>query len=228
MAGVTTLVASSLFQWRGVPHWPTIRADLWQHVELTLIAVGIGLAISLPLGVLAWRFRLLKAPVLGLAGVLYIIPSVALFALLVPVTGIHSVTTAEIALVSYTLLILVMNTIAGLDAVPEETRDATIAMGYTPMAAIVRVYLPLTVPYLIGGLRVATTTVVGLVTVSAFIGLGGFGRMITTGFNASNGAELVTGLVLSVVLAALLDLALVAVERLAVPWSRSAARAAVA
>lgn len=218
------MTIAGLFEWSALPPWPTVRADLFQHVELSLIAVAIGTAISLPLAIAAWRFRLVRLPVFAFASVLYVIPSLALFVIILPVTGIGSVLTAEVALVGYTLLILVMNIVAGLDAVPPEVREATTAMGYSRLAAVLRVDLALALPYVFGGLRVAMTTVVGLVTVTALIGLGGFGRMITTGFNADNGTEVLAGLVLSVGLAALLDLLLVAAERLAVPWSRSRRR----
>ena len=117
---------------------------------------------------------------------LYIIPSLALFAILGPVTGFvpSSYVTAEIALVGYTLLILIWNTVAGLDAVPEDAGDAAKALGYSPTAALVRVDLPLALPYIFAGLRVATATVIGLVTITAFIGLGGLGQQIIYGFNS--------------------------------------------
>ena len=133
--------------------------------------------------------------------------------------------TAEIALVGYTLLILIWNTVAGLDAVPDDAREAAAAMGYSPRAALVRVDLPLALPYVFAGLRVATATVIGLVTVTALIGLGGLGQQITYGFNIGYYTPIIVGLVLSVVLAAVCDLLLVGVQRLAVPWSRSARRA---
>ena len=223
MQGVATIVAG-IFQLSALPAWPTVRADLVQHVELSLIAVGIGTAISVPLAVLAWRFRLVRLPVLALTSGLYVIPSLALFVVILPVTGIGSVLTAEVALVGYTLLILVMNVMAGLEAVPPAVREATTAAGYSRLAAVVKVDLPLSLPYIFGGLRVAMTTVVGLVTVTALIGLGGLGRMITTGFNAANGTEVLAGLVLSVALAAVFDLLLVGAERIAVPWSRGRRR----
>lgn len=218
MPGV--IEATAFFQWSALPGWPTVRTELWQHVELSLLAVAIGLVISVPLAVAAWRYRLVRLPVFGVVSALYVVPSLALFVLILPVTGIGSVLTAEVALVGYTLLILVMNVVAGLDAVPAEVREASRAMGYSPLAAVLRVDLPLALPYVFGGLRVAMTTVIGLVTVTALIGLGGFGRMITTGFNADNGTEVLAGLVLSVALAALADLSLVVGERLALPWSR--------
>jgi osmoprotectant transport system permease protein len=214
-------VASAFFVWNGLPRWPEIRADLWQHVELTLIAVAIGLAISVPLGVAAWRYRWVRLPVITFSSALYVIPSLALFVVILPVTGIGSILTAEVALVGYTLLILVMNIMNGLEAVPAEIREAASAMGYSPLAALFKVDLPIALPYIFGSLRVATTTVIGLVTVTALIGLGGFGRMITTGFNAANGAQVVAGLVLSVALAAVADLLLVGAQRALVPWARA-------
>lgn len=209
-----------LFEWSALPAWPTVRADLFQHVELTLIAVSIGMAIALPLALAAWRYRLVRLPVFAFSSALYVVPSLALFVIILPVTGIGSVLTAEVALVGYTLLILVMNIVAGLDAVPADVREAAAAVGYSPAAALLRVDLVLAIPYVFGGLRIATTTVVGLVTVTALIGLGGLGRLITTGFNADNGTAVLAGLVLSVALAAAFDLLLVAAEKILVPWSR--------
>ena len=162
----------------------------------------------------------------GVASALYIIPSLALFAILGPITGyVASYPTAEVALVGYTLLILIWNTVAGLDAVPADAREAATAMGYSPRAALVRVELPLALPYVFAGLRVASATVIGLVTVTALIGLGGLGQQITYGFNIGFYTPIIVGLVLSVVLAALCDLLLVGVQRLVVPWSRSGRRA---
>ena len=121
------------FRWSYVTsNWSQIQADLVQHIELSLIAVAIGTAISIPLAVLAWRYRIIRAPVFGVASALYIIPSLALFAILGPITGfVASYTTAEIALVGYTLLILIWNTVAGLDAVPADAREAATALGYS-------------------------------------------------------------------------------------------------
>lgn len=150
----------------------------------------------------------------------------ALFAILGPITGyVASYPTAEIALVGYTLLILIWNTVAGLDAVPADAREAATAMGYSSTAALVRVDLPLALPYVFAGLRVAAATVIGLVTVTALIGLGGLGQQITYGFNIGFYTPIIVGLVLSVLLAALCDLLLVGLQRLVVPWSRSARRA---
>lgn len=211
---------AGLFEWSALPAWPTIRADLFQHIQLALIAVAVGTAIALPLALASWRYRAVRLPVFAFSSALYVVPSLALFVLILPITGIGSVLTAEVALVGYTLLILVMNIVAGLDAVPPEVREAAAAMGYSPAASLLRVDLVLALPYIFGGLRIAMTTVIGLVTVTALIGMGGLGRLITTGFNADNGTEVLAGLVLSVALAAAFDLCLVVAERLLVPWSR--------
>jgi osmoprotectant transport system permease protein len=220
---VVLVGTNPFFRWSYVTsNWSQIWADLVQHIELSLIAVAIGTAISIPLAVLAWRYRLVRAPVFGLASTLYIIPSLALFAILGPITGfVASYTTAEIALVGYTLLILIWNTVAGLDAVPADAREAATALGYSPTAALLRVDLPLALPFIFAGLRVATATVIGLVTVTALIGLGGLGQQITYGFNIGYNTPIIVGLVLSIALAAVADLLLVGAQRLAVPWSRN-------
>jgi len=215
--------SNPFFRWSYVTHqWGQIQSDLVQHIELSVLAVAIGTAISVPLALLAWRYRLVRVPVFGLASLLYIIPSLALFAILGPITGfVASYTTAEIALVGYTLLILIWNTVAGLDAVPADAREAATALGYSPLSALVRIDLPLAVPYIFAGLRVATATVIGLVTVTALIGLGGLGQQITYGFNTDYNTPIIVGLVLSIALAAVADLLLVGAQRLMVPWART-------
>ncbi len=216
------------FRWSYLTgNWSQIQGDLVQHILLSLIAVAIGTAISIPLAVLAWRYRLVRAPVFGLASALYIIPSLALFAILGSISGFSyvppgSYRTAEVALVGYTLLILIWNTVAGLEAVPADTRDAAKALGYSETAALFRVDLPLSLPYIFAGLRVATSTVIGLVTVTALIGLGGLGQQITYGFTAGGYyTPIIVGLVLSIALAAVADLLLVGAQRLVVPWAHS-------
>jgi osmoprotectant transport system permease protein len=215
--------SNPFFRWSYVTgQWSQIQGELVQHIELSLIAVGIGIVISIPLAVLAWRYRVVRVPVFGVASALYIIPSLALFAILGPVTGfVASYKTAEFALVGYTLLILIWNTVAGLDAVPPDAREAAVALGYSPTAALVRVDLPLALPYIFAGIRVATATVIGLVTVTALIGLGGLGQQITYGFALPYNTPIIVGLVLSVALAGIADLLLVGVQRLAVPWART-------
>jgi osmoprotectant transport system permease protein len=209
-------------------NWAQVQTDLVQHIVLTFVAVGIGLAISVPLAMIAWRYPFARSPIVGVAASLYIIPSIALFAIVGVWTGFvppGSYRSAEIALIGYTLLILIWNTLAGLAAVPVDAREAATGVGYTRRATLLRVELPLAVPYIIAGLRVATATVIGLVTVTAFIGLGGLGALILGGFT-DNGyaAPIIVGLVFSVLLAIVCDLAWVAVSRVLVPWSRSTAR----
>jgi len=198
-------------------HVDLILGDLGQHVELTVIAVGAGLLIAIPIGVLAWRYRGSRAPVLGLAGAVYTIPSLALFALLVPWTGL-TVLTAEIGLVSYTLLILVRNIVVGLDGVPAEVRDAALGMGYRPLRQLLRVELPLALPVIIAGLRIATVTTIGLITITALIGEGGLGQLLYDGLQRDFRTPLVVGSVLSVALAVVADLSLALVQRLLTPW----------
>jgi osmoprotectant transport system permease protein len=198
-----------------------IVSDLLQHVELTAVAVGIGFAIAVPLALVAWRIRFLRPPFVAASGILYVIPSIALMSLVRPLTGYFSVLTAEVALVGYTLLILMRNTIAGLDSVPEEVRDAARGMGHTQLTSLVRVELPLAAPSMIAGLRVATVTVVGLVNVTAFIGQGGLGQLIVEGFGEGYDVPVVVALVLSILLAGIADALFVGFERLLLPWVRA-------
>lgn len=193
---------------------------LFQHVELTAIAVAVGLAISLPLGTLAWRLRPLRLPLLTTAGILYVVPSVALLALVAPLTGFFSTTTAEVALVSYTLLILMRNVVAGLGSVPADAHEAARGMGYTGLQELMRVQLPLALPSVLAGLRVATVTTVGLVNITAFIGQGGLGQLIIQGFQQYFTTPITVGLVLSVALAGVADALLVGLERATLPWVR--------
>ena len=203
--------AGPLVQWSWVSsNRSMILSLLWQHVQLTAI-----------LGILAWRVRPLRRPLVGVTGALYVVPSVALLLLVAPITGFFSITTAEVALVSYTLLILIRNIIAGLDSVPADVLDAAQGMGYTPLEALRKVQLPLALPSILAGVRVATVTVVGLVNVTAFIGQGGLGQLIIQGFQSDFNTEIVVGLVLSVLLAAIADALIVGAERLSLPWARS-------
>ena len=200
-------------------HGDDILAATRQHVELTLIAVALGLLISFPLGLAARRWRRASGPILGLTGVLFTIPSLALFALLVPFTGL-SRTTAEIGLVGYTLLILVRNIVAGLDGVPDEVREAAQGMGFRPRHQLLRVELPLAVPVIVAGIRIATVTTIGLVTVTGLIGQGGLGAFIIEGINRDFRTPLVVGSVCSITLAVVADVALAGAVRVLSPWTR--------
>ncbi|MBV8159602.1 MAG: ABC transporter permease [Acidimicrobiia bacterium] len=182
----------------------------------------MGLVIAAPLSLLVRRWRWLQGPVLSFSGILYTIPSLALLALLVPLTGLTR-TTAEIALVSYTLLILIRNIVAGLDGVPPDVRDAAEGMGYSRRTQLLRVELPLALPVIIAGIRIAVVTTIGLVTVTALIGQGGLGQLILDGLYRDFRTEVVVGSVLSVALATVADLTLVGIQRLATPWTRARA-----
>ena len=164
----------------------------------------------------------LEAPLLALAGALYAVPSLALLALLVPFTGFTTLT-AEIALVGYTLLILLRNLLTGLDSVPADVRDAAVGMGFGRWRMLTRVELPLALPALFAGIRVAMVTTIGLVTVTSLIGEGGLGALLLDGFNRTFRTEEVVAATLVVALALATDVALVAAERLLTPWTRRSA-----
>ena len=188
------------------------------HVVLTLVAVSIGFLLSFGLAVLIYRWRRLSGVVTGVTGVLYTIPSLALFAFLVPITGLSFVS-AQIGLVSYTLLILIRNTVAGLDAVPADVREAADGMGYNPRRRFLSVELPLALPLIIAGLRLATVTTIGLVMVAAVIGQGGLGQVMVRGFNFRNDTAVYVGGILIVALAIVADLVLAGVGRMVTPWA---------
>lgn len=214
------------------PDWVMSNLDrigerLAEHAYLTLLAVGIGLAICLPVGIYAYRHRRVYAPVTWVAGVLYTIPSLALFAFLTAYTGLTTLT-AEIGLVSYTLLILVRNVVAGLDGVPPDIREAARGMGYSPRQLLWKVELPLAFPVILAGIRIATVTIIGLVTVTSLIGKGGLGFFILQGMRRFFNTPIIVGATLSVLLAVTADLGLLGLQRLLTPWARARARAEAA
>lgn len=218
---------NELFNWGWVSeHLDLVGRQLGQHVYLTVLAVGIGLVIALPVSVYVHRHRRFYPPVSGVAGILYTIPSLALFALLQPFTGLGT-DTAEIGLVSYTLLILIRNTVAGLNGVPEDVKDAAMGIGYTNRGLLWRVEMPLALPVIVAGVRIATVTTIGLVTVTAVIGKGGLGFLMLAGFrNLFPEVAVLVGVILSVVLAVAVDALLLACQRILTPWaSATAARA---
>lgn len=205
-----------------------ILQRLVEHVNLAAPAVVAGVVISLPLAVLARRYRWLAVPVLGLTGALYAVPSLALLFLLGPLTGYTTQTTAEIALTSYTLLILVRNTLTGLQGVSPEVLEAATGMGYSPLQRLLRVELPIALPSIIAGIRIATVTIIGLVTVATLIGLGGLGALIYSGLLRDFPTPAVVGSVLSVALAVVADALLLGAQMLLTPWAsrRNGSRAA--
>jgi osmoprotectant transport system permease protein len=200
-----------------VHHLDDYLAPLWKHVELVLASVVIGFAIAFALALLAHRRRWLAGPIVGVTGILYTIPSLALFAILIPLTG-FGFTTALIPLTSYTLLILFRNIIAGLDNVPDEARDAARGMGLTEQQLLWKVELPLAAPEIFAGLRVATTTNVGLAALAFYAGAGGLGQQILSDIAFKSNVLVAGGL--CVLLAFVLDLGLLGVQRLMLPWQR--------
>ncbi len=216
----------SIIWWGWVAdHRGEIAQRVLQHVNLAGTAIIAGMLISLPLALLARRYRRVETLVLGVTGVLYTIPSLALLFLLGPLTGYTTQLTAEVALTSYTLLILVRNTLAGLSGVPAEVLEAATALGHTRRQRLLRVEIPLALPSIVAGLRIATVTTIGLVTIATLIGLGGLGALIYDGLLRQFHTPAVVGSVLSVALAVVADAALLGVQTLLTPWSRRRAAA---
>ena len=203
-------------------HTDVIQERLVSHLELTGITLLIGLVIALPLGVACFRVRRVYPAVLGVAGVIYTIPSLALFALLIPFTGL-SRATSIIPLVSYTLLILVRNVVAGLQSVPSDVRESAKGMGYSSGKQLLRIELPLAVPAILAGIRITSVTTIGLVTITSLIGEKSLGLLILDGLYRDFRTPLVTGTVLIVALSVVADVAFLGLERLLTPWARKRA-----
>ena len=202
-----------------------ILAATRQHVTLTVQTVLIAVVVAFPLALLARRFAPLATPILGLSGVLYTIPSLAMFAFLEPFVGLNQ-QTVLVGLVLYALVILVRNFLVGLQGVPADVREAAHGMGYGPARMLWRVELPIAMPAMMAGVRIATVSTVALTTVGVIVGNGGFGELIYEGFNNNfYRAEIVTGSVLCVALALLADALLAGLTRLLTPWNRARSRA---
>jgi osmoprotectant transport system permease protein len=202
-----------------VDHLDRYKTPLLEHIQLTLVSVALGFAIAFALGVAAHRRRWLVGPITQITGVLYTIPSVAMFFLLLPLTG-RGTTTAIIALTSYTLLIIFRNVITGLDGVPAEARDAGRGMGLTEGQLLWRVELPLALPEIMAGLRIAVTTTVGLAALAVYAGAGGLGGALFDDINFRSNVVVAGGL--CVLLAIVLDLLVLGAERALTPWTRAA------
>jgi osmoprotectant transport system permease protein len=203
-------------------HWgDTLQPALIQHIQLTLIAVGIGFAISFALAILALRFRVLDAPLGAFSDFLYMIPSLALFQLLVPLTGL-TVTSVEIALVSYTMFILYRTFVTGLRSVPPDVLESARGMGLSRRQTFFRVELPLAAPAILTGLRIATVATISLATVAAFLIQDGLGVPILDAIQTPDlfRTKLVVAGGLAILLALTADALLAAVQRLLTPWSR--------
>jgi osmoprotectant transport system permease protein len=197
-----------------------IQPALVQHVKLTVIAVAIGFVIAFAAAVITHRFRLGDRPFAAFSAIVYTIPSLALFQLLVPVTGL-TVTTVEVALVGYTLLILYRNILTGLQSAPPEVLEAARGMGLTRAQTLVRVELPLALPATIAGLRVAVVSTIALATVAAFVIPQGLGRPIFLALREDFKTEIIVAGALAVLLALVADGALVLLERAVTPWARA-------
>ena len=200
-------------------HIGDYMSPLLRHLELTVVSVVAGFVIAFALALVAHRRRWLVAPVTGVTGVMYTIPSLALFAILLPITGFGFVT-AVVALTSYNLLVIFRNVMAGLDNVPDAAKDAATGMGMTDRQRLWQVELPLAIPEIVAGVRVATTTTVGLAALAFVAGAGGLGQQIILDQNFKS--NIVTASVLCILLAAALDLLILFGERLALPWRRVA------
>jgi osmoprotectant transport system permease protein len=195
-----------------------------QHLFLAAIAVAVGFAISFVLAVWSIRRRAIYPPIAAIAGILYTIPSLALFAALVPVTGLRSLVTAEFPLVAYTLLIFLRNIVSGFDAVPRDVLEAADGMGYTSRQRLWRVELPLAIPLVIAGIRLATVSTIGLVTITGILGdsLGGLGFFIFEAYRRSFLTETLVGAIPLMLLAVAADVILVRVQRRLTPWIQPA------
>jgi osmoprotectant transport system permease protein len=190
-----------------------------QHIGIAVAAVVVSLLIAFPMALAARRWRAAAEPLLGLTTVLYTVPSLAMFALLLPVFGV-SASVVVTGLVLYSLTVLVRNILAGLDAVPQEAREAARGMGYGPGRMLFEVELPLTVPALMAGVRIAAVSAVSLTTVGAIVGYGGLGNLIYSGMDSFFKAQVLTASAICVVLAVLADLLLLGLQRLLTPWTR--------
>ena len=198
-------------------HIPEIALALWQHLVLSVSSVLIGLAIALVLGIVCARRPRLYAVALTATTVIFVIPSLALFALLIPFLGL-GVKPAVVGLSSYCLLILLRNIVTGLRGVPEDVLDAADGMGYSRWQRLFRIELPLALPLIVSGARIALVTVIGIATVAAFIDAGGLGTIILIGIDQEYPEKILVGGILTALLAIFFDFALTQLERAVVRW----------
>jgi osmoprotectant transport system permease protein len=188
-------------------HVPEILTALWQHLALSLSSVFIGSIIALILGIVCARRPKLYAVVLTLTGIIFVIPSLALFAMLIPLMGLGT-KPAVVGLSSYTLLILLRNVVTGLRGVPGDVLDAADGMGYSPWQRLVHIELPLALPLIVAGIRIAVVTVIGIATVAAFIDAGGLGTIILMGIDQSYTEKILVGGLLTALLSTFFDVVL--------------------
>lgn len=196
--------------------------QLSEHLYLAILPVIFGLLIAVPLGYVATRFSWLANPLIALGGVLYSLPSIALFIVLPAVLGTQVLDRINIivALTIYTVSLLIRNVIDGLRSVPPDVRQAAIAVGFGPARRLLTIDLPIAVPVIFAGLRVATVANISMVSVGAVIGIGGLGELFTQGFQKDFLTPVVVGVVLSLLLALLADLLIVSLQRVLTPWAR--------
>jgi osmoprotectant transport system permease protein len=208
------------FSWSYVTDNSSIlRHATTQHITLTVVSVTAAFLIAFPLALVVRRWPRLETLILGAAGALYAIPSLALFVALQPSLGLNA-RTAEVGLTMYALMIVLRNIITGLDGVPDDVREAARGMGYSAPRLLVQVELPIALPAIVAGLRVATVSTIGLATIGAYVGSGGLGALILEGFNNFYRAEIMTASILCVLLAVVADALFVVVQRLLTPWAR--------
>jgi osmoprotectant transport system permease protein len=216
----------TLVDWSWVgDHTSDIRQRIVEHLTLVGWSLLWGLVLAIPLALLAHRYHWLRGPALSVTGILYTIPSIAAFALLLPYTGLDK-STVIIPLTTYSLLILVRNVLAGLDGVEPDVLEAAQGMGYSGSRRLFAVELPLAVPAIMAGLRIAAVTLIGLVPIAAIVGQGGLGTFMLDGFNRDFQTPLTVATVLVILIAVAVDALLILVQRLLTPWNRRRARAA--
>ena len=199
-----------------------IAQDLSEHVQITFVALLLGALIAFPIGLAGYRWRRAYPPILATTQILYTIPSIAMFVLLINFVGLGK-TPVVIGLTIYSLVILVRNIVEGLRSVPPEVRDAATAMGYRETRRLLTVELPLAVPAIVAGLRVAAVSNISLVSVGALIGTGGLGQLFIHGFQIDNQIEIWTGITITIALALVVDLLIVGAGRALTPWVRAQA-----
>jgi osmoprotectant transport system permease protein len=208
----------TFWEWVG-DHTHEILRLLGTHVLVAFVAVVVGILIAFPLSIVAYRHPRSYPPLTWATGILYTIPSVALFVLLIPATGL-SYLTVEIGLISYTLLILLRNFVVGLRTVSPDVREAALGMGYSPGQVLWRVDVPLALPAIMAGIRLATVSTIALVTIGFVIGRGGLGQLINLGITRLYLPPVWVGIILSILLALTADALLQLLERALTPWAR--------
>jgi osmoprotectant transport system permease protein len=223
--GLVAEARNPIIRWEWVrDEWAQIQTAIVEHLTLTALALALGLAVAAVLTAIVLRFRWMATPVTATTSLIYTLPSVALFALLAPVFGNLSRWTAVIPLAAYTLLVLVTNAVAGFTSVPQSVREAATGMGMSTPRRMWSVELPLALPYILTGVRIAAVSTVGLVTVAAIIGQGGLGRLIFSGLRRAFWTPMTVGATLSIVLALTIDAVILAVGSRLTPWQRRHAR----